>query len=359
MQHDEPLNKQSTKQHNHTVPRMLLNRFAFRIAGKEHYVWQFRREAKPFQSNTRKSSAIIEFYGDPSNGLEASFSVMEGQHSDLLNAILASNDPRGVEDELRSLVWSLTIRTANLRSNIGQLLSSGLGEMVAQADRDTVNQWLPGQLDKEFDAVIDDLAERLPSVQSRAFRISLERRPALRIKLRQYADLYLDHIDAPGAIQSLLAALQSQLDCEKAMTDAHVRSLERLPTIGHVPDTFRPADWRIIRTEPQSVIIGDGACFATQVSGEPAHLLRYAKEWTEIYLPISHDAVLLACRSAQPKLLDIDEINRASASLSYDQFFAARNTECEMSLQSLIRTGVATMTHEEIKQIVREAWSGQ
>lgn len=359
MNPDQPSDRRPKKQRNHTVPRMLLNRFASRSAGKEHHIWQFRRGSEPFETNTRDSSAITEFYGDPTNGLETALSAIETRHSDVLNKILMGNDPCQVEDDLRSLVWSLAIRTANLRSNIGHLFSSGLREMVAQADRDTVNQWLPSQLDKEFDAAIDDLVEKLPPVQSRALRISLERRPALRTKLRQYADLYLDHIDASGSIQSLLAALQSQLDIENATTDAHIRSLERLPAIGHVPDTFRPAEWRIIRAEPQSVIIGDGACFAAPDSGEPAHLLRYAKDWTEIYLPISHDAVLLACRSTRPRVLEIDEINQASAALSYDQFFAARNTECEMSLQSLIRTGVATMTHEEIKQIVREAWSGQ
>lgn len=360
MQRDNSHQQQrKAKRRNHTIPRMLLKRFASRSTGDEHYVWQFRRGTEPFETNIKNSSTITDFYGEPSNGVEDSLSVIESRQSDVLNKILSGDDPHDVEDELRSLVWSLTIRTANIRSNFGDMFSHGLAEMIAQANDDTIKQWLPRRMDKEFDTAIEDLFEKLPPVQARALRISLERRPALRAKLRQYVGICLDHTDVAGTIQAVLTGVRSQMDLEKITSDAHVQSLERLPTIGHVPDTFRPANWQLIRAAPQSVIIGDGACFAVQDSEEAAHLLRYAKDWSEIYLPIAHDAVLVASRSTKPELYSLDEINRASASLSYDQFFAARSTDHERFLHGLIRTGTATLTIDEMRQIVREAWSGE
>lgn len=345
------------RQRNHTVPRMLLNRFAARSVSDEHYVWQFRLGTIPFETNTRNASAITEFYGNPSNGLETALSAMETRQSNILTEILAGADPNAVQDDLRSLLWSLTIRTANLRSNLRDLLAKGIDQMAAQADSDTIKRWLPDRIDEEFDASLDGLIEKLPPVQARALKVSLMWRPALRSKLRLWVRMHLDHTDIAEGIQALLGHLCEHLDFETISSDSHVHSLERLPAINHVPDAFRPDHWSVVRSDSHTVVIGDGACFASNATQETGHLMRFAKDWTAIYLPISHDAVLVASRSAHTALRSIGDINRASAALSYDQFFAARNTERERSLQTLIRTGTATLTLEEMQQIVREVWS--
>ena len=358
MPQDDPQKQANIKKHNHTIPRMLLKRFASRSTVKSYYIWQFRQRATPFESNILRSSTIAYFYGEPANGVEDSFSVVESQQSIMLDKLLDGIDPRELDDELRRFVWMLAIRTANFRSNVKQIFSGGIDEMITQADDETITRWLPKLLDAEFDTVLDELVMKLPPVQARALKISLERRPSLRDKLRQWADIYLGTADTAGNIQAILSAIREQMDTAKFTGDAHVKSIEQLPQIDHAPDSFRPAHWHVIRTASQSVLLGDGTCFAVGTSGEQGHLLRFAKDWHEIYLPIAHNTVLVASRSAQRPLYSIEDINQASASLSFDQFFAARNTDYERSLQAFIRTGTATMTTDEIQQSVRAIWSG-
>lgn len=354
----QPTKKRPESKQNHTIPRMLLNRFAHRIEGAEHYVWQMRRESKPFENNTRRAAVNAYFYGDPANGVETAFSVIEQEQSQAIDRLLAGVEPSEVEQECRQLVWTLAVRTANLRANCGELFAACMNELINQATDEAIRTSLPSRLDEEWEAIEAKVLNAMPAIQARALRLSLERRPGLRVKLRQYADLCLESVDVAGSIQTFLAMAQSEVDPSQIAGRAHVRAFEEGPSVGHVPDAFRPMYWRVITLPQRSVILGDGACFAVNADREPGHLLRFAKDWHEIYLPIAHDRVLVACRSSTPPRYGVDEINQASASLSHEQFFASCNTETEQALQRLIGTGVATMTRQEVREMAHRAWAG-
>lgn len=352
-------NRSPQSKHNHTIPRMLLNRFAHRIEGDEHYVWQLRRNGKPFENNTRKAAAIAYFHGDPANGVESAFSIIEGSQSQAIDRLLAGGDPHDVEYECRQLVWTLAVRTANLRANFARLFSDCLDELIDQATDETIRTSLPQRLDEEWAAIEAAVLDKLPAIQARALRLSFQRRPMLRTKFREFADQFLEGIDIGQPIQALLAEVQLRADGNQIARDAHVRAFEEAPGVGHIPNTFRPAHWWVVPLPERSLILGDGACFAVGSDGEPGHLLRFAKDWHEIYLPVAHDRVLVATQSSTSPCLGVDEINHASASLSHEQFFAVRSTEIEQKLQRRIGTGVATMTREELRDMAYRAWHGE
>lgn len=336
---------------------MLLKRFASRAKGGEVYTWQFRRNARPFEANVRNASVEAQFYGDADNGIEQGLGRIESRHAVVLDEVLKGRDPRDFADELRQLLWTLAVRTSNFRHNVGDLFRNGIDELADQVDVPTATRMISEHLKNEFDTMLDETIAKLPAVQARAFRISLERRPALRDKFRRLIAMQVEGDNYAFAVQALLHLAQKTIDTDALSETSHVRALQRLGERGYVPESFRPEHWQTLRVPARSVILGDGACFAVGDSG-PGHMLRFGQDWSEVYLPISHDTVLIASRVDAPPRLKIEQINTASASLSYDQFFAAENGVEEQSLAQIIRTRASTLSLPEIQRIVREMLAG-
>lgn len=342
----------------HTIPRMLLKRFASRIEGREAYTWQFRRRARPFETNVRNASVESMFYGDSDNGIEQGLSSIESRHAFILDEVSRGRAPGGFADDLRQLLWTLGVRTSNFRRNVGDLFRHGIDEMAEQVDAPTAKMMISDHLKSEFDTMLDDTIGKLPAVQARAFRISLERRPALRDKFRRVVSMLAEAEDYALAFKAVLHMARRSFDMNDVSRTAHIRSLLRLSECGYVPESFRPEHWQILRAASGHVILGDSASFAIDGDASPGHVLRFGQDWLEIYLPISHDAVLVASRTNSPPQLTIEQINTASASLSYDQFFAAENSLKQQTLLPLIRTKSATLSREEMQEIVRNMLSG-
>lgn len=345
----------------HTIPRMLLKRFASRIVQKrvdrtEYFVCCFRRDAVPFESNIRNCSAETYFYGKPANGVEGAFGTIESRHSTTLDSILGGTDPNACTFDLRELVWTLAVRTDNFRRNVRDLLVDGVGEMAQQAEGESVENFASSYINDEFDSLLDQAIESLPAVPARALRVSMKWRPELRDKFRHIANLFFEASDIARPFQTMLKEIVAQIDFDKLTDEAHIQSLETLILGECVPTTFRPEHWVLIRFPSKSVILGDGACFAIR-NGRPGHLMKFGKDWDEIYLPISHDTVLVACRSEQLPRYGLEQINRSSVILSYNQFFTPEKASRYEILMPLIRTGEATLSPEELSDAVHGIWT--
>ncbi len=84
--------------------------------------------------------------------------------------------------------------------------------------------------------------------------------------------------------------------------------------------------------------------------------MRFGREWEIAYLPIAHDALLIARHGQDSEPLDPKRLNEASASLSFSTLFASQCDDREERLQRMIGTADAGLSDDEISRVVSETW---
>lgn len=159
---------------------------------------------------------------------------------------------------------------------------------------------------------------------------------------------------APDLFRKLLGAVTT----DSILTGAakgQVKGLSGILTAAAPFDRLAPESWTVVSFPSHSVVLGDVVSFTVGPDGQNGTVGRFKEDLEAIYLPISHERVLVGHRKTTP-LLDLDSINRASASLSSNVIFAARSTETERALTGLIGSTAPMLSDDERDEVVDNVW---
>ncbi len=337
------------KKRNHYIPQFLLRRFASRQEQGRSWLWQFRPGQAPTEVVTKDAAVSKFFYGDPETGIEESLAVLEGKQASLLRELDSGANPSDFDQHLLRFVWFLAFRTRSLRHHFAHTAKRGLAEL-ASIDQAKMASLFAAKARSEPDSYILPILDRLPP------SLAHLRTPLLALlRSKVHQDEFLQEIaKAVVQVPHILAMIANQ--AEEAAAKGQVRALKQiLDESWNVPTTFRIAQWSVRRFASSSVILGDGGTFAINPAGEVGTVGRFSSTFTALYAPISHECVLIGHRDECPPL-SLNEINAASARLSFDTFFASRNTAAEQAMVNLVGTGEPVLSEDDIQRVVAESW---
>lgn len=343
------------KKRHHHIPRLLLRRFAFRANKKSAYLWQFRRGGSPIEVETRNAGVESFFYGDPATGIEDDLAKLETTWATLLAEVDAAEDLRHRHEELRRFVWILAFRTRALRGHFGNTAVNVVNSL-AEADPATIADALRRGFESDLDAHWEATLASLPTEVGAAIRAAVAKDPPLKQRILDQAR---NAIPSSGALatrvlRSAAPALQQGAERGQLKALSKILGDHSWAPSGE----FAPASWIVLRFDPHSVILGDGVVFALGPQEQTGTIARFAGDWREVYVPISHGRVLVGRREGVAASLDLTAINAASAGLSHESFFAARDSATERALASRIGTVEPMLTEEDRRNHVDETWGG-
>lgn len=346
------------KKRNHYVPRFLLRQFASRREGKKAWVWLFRRNGDHREVSVGDAGVASFFYGPPETGVEEGLSVIESEHAQVVERLLAGADPNTVGSPLSELVWLMAVRTENLRTTFGNMVSKGLDAMVESSSSESARAALKRKLDADFEKELDTVLDRLGPL-GLAIRQQIRQQPGLVDHLRRGATRELEGLDLPDAVGSLLGEAFKTQPIDESLQDGHVRAMSKLLDENPVPDRFDSAKWQVVRFPERSLVLGDGLVIAFNKDGDVGHPIKFSKDWICLWIPIASDALLCAnIGGTGHEVPSPDEVNRHSVLLAQSCCFAADACDANTSLMRLMGSGVPGLSDDEIKRIVENSWDG-
>lgn len=274
----------------HTLPQFFLKGFASRTTRKNAYVFRFASDADPAEPNISQVGASRDFYGGP-------------ESPEVDRKITDVDEPR-----FAPLVGDLRDHEGAIDHTRAELLPALVAHLEHRTrhNRDMFTVWTDdsfAMLKKELDKT---LASWSPDARTLALR-------------------YLDKGIPEVASQARQHVVQTQLTtlAKPAEEDPRTRALAGL-------------SWHVLRFSDHELVLGglgpvarfqNRAGLASPFENLPLDA---------ILLPLSHSRLLVGYHSAtEPPAVDTEELNLASAELSYEMF-ASQRTEREDRYASVL-----------------------
>lgn len=341
---------------HHFVPRFLLKRFASEESRSSPRVWQFRKGAEPILIGVRDAAASSYFYGKSDANIENSLAEIESRHAPILDALQQGDDLNDWSAQVRDLTWLMAVRTRHLRDRFASMAQRGVELLAAGASTHEAKEGMAASVEQQFDAEWDRVLGSLPPAQRAIARLYLAANPEFKQQVLQGTQALVRQID-------LGALIASAFDSRKGIAASsaekgHLSALAKLMARGTAPDSFGPLRWTLIRFAPHTVVLGDISVVSRNAQGEWGHLLKFGRDWVDLYLPVAHDAVIRG--EASPGMQEpapLDQINAASISLSDLTVFASTRDAIDPVEIDQIGANAQLMSDDELDASAREAWT--
>lgn len=266
----------------HTLPQFLLRGFASRVRNKrekpEHYIWRFPRVGEPHETNIRNVAAERDFYGAPG---EAE-----------VDAKLARDD----EPRFSVLVEQLRACPGEVPEELALLVPAFIVHIETRT-----RHWRE-TFTRDSEATLTFFNESLQDVVARWSQ------PAGRL-----VSSYIERTMRVEAAKQRGQTRASQLAALAARPEDHPRTAH-----------LNPLRWCVVGVSERSLILGD---LGVVVRFRGARMIQspFVNEKIEaLFLPLTHSRVLVGYPNDVPSPpIDTDELNAASAELSYEFFGAS------------------------------------
>lgn len=346
----------STDRRNHFIPIVLLRRFASRTDGpKKAWIWQIGQETKAVEISLRDAAVGSYFYGKAETSLEGLFKQFETSLGVVLNDLDSGADPGTHGHVLRSFIYLQMLRTRALREQFADTSSLMLDKLMAAATPERVRGAATKELDANFDQYVERELARLPKGQ-RDWILRQLNQPGVREAFKEAFFEQLEEIDVGPAWDVVLKTMRNEQMIPTAAAHGQIRGLTRLLGGEGVPDSFFPKRWHLVTRIDCEFVLGDCCVIGRSTDGEIGSPLRFAQKWSEIYLPISPDQVLVACNHQDDyQGADLD-INAASASLSRSYVYSNCASEAHCRFSSRIGEACYLLPEEDVSELVENAW---
>ena len=340
---------------NHIIPIVLLKRFASRSEDdRKYWSWRFRRGLGAKEISVKDIAVSNDFYGGEHTGVEKKLIGDEGYYGTVFRELDLGRDPNEISDQLKGMVRNFALRTASFRTQLPEYLHGLIRNVGAVPTDEQIEQRALLELDRNPRKFLEaPLRKFLPGspklaewlLGSRVFLWFMKRllRKLLAPYFRSKHQLAVQTMARDKIPQQLVQNLQLK------------RLLESAPML----DRFNPAKWRVCRATPGSILMGDSCVIAVNSIGEAGALFRFGTKWDSVYMPLSHSSYLVALSCETSRVLEPEEVNRASAQVAMDEIYSSRWTEVEEGLSRLVGTGDFVASSAETDKAVLSAWKGQ
>lgn len=158
--------------------------------------------------------------------------------------------------------------------------------------------------------------------------------------------------DLEDMIKALTAQMRSILP--QAAKDGHIKTLATHPAPEPRAEKYRSLNW-FIRDTSEPLVLGDIGClFETDGARRYKPLNDKGDKLVNIYLPLSSSKLLLGTAYSAPSLVDVGQINKATAKCSYEYFISAASGRNNDSLMASIGEWAGILTTKEREQLLKE-----
>ena len=317
----------------HFIPEFLLRGFAHRVKGRNHYVFLFRRDEPPRETNTKNVATSRFFYGSPT---ETTADEILTRREGRAYAPLVGELRRGsIHPEQKPLVdefvTHLIVRTKNARDAV-----ASLGEAALDA------------IDRQLET-----ASGRTVIRARA-KVRILENPgilqALASLSRSQRRRILAHLDKPLICQDPRQAMEElrrelgEADLLRLAARAQATALETVEAPRLSTGSLAPFRWSVVTMAAGDLVLGDLGPLA-QFGDDIRAPLHGGDPLDALFLPVSSRHLLIGAPDGARLETDADTINRASAGYSREFFVASQNTEREREYQVLL--GQRSLDHPD------------
>lgn len=334
----------------HYIQRLLLKGFAIDANREPCQVWVYRRDGKVFATSLEGYGAERDFFGHPDESdLDDRINDLEERkYNQFILGLRAAPEGTVSAEESAELAIHLLMRGKNHR-----MVLSDAVEPVMKRCRELMR--VPSTLEnlvfsgfwKEPDVILYKLG--LPP-------FATFRRPRdiknLKILFRRLAKDFI--LKKRAEIDAYLDTFNSRLrelvaNGHRRMIEANLESLRgtRYQQLTHL-------QWFIVNLQSGGLIQGDSMLTFEIANGvfktmsEPGDALQH------VWIPISHDRMLVGTTRDIPPEIDTSRVNEGAAACSYEAFCGREGPSKHGDLVPQIRTSCYCLTPDSIEEQARE-----
>jgi hypothetical protein len=330
----------------HDLPQLLLKGFVSKTKGDKKFLWQFRKDAAPIEASLRDVGHSKCFYGEPGPGtLDEAITEWEAKVASCIDQIRSQRTIASSIDEtiLVEFVHSLVMRTRNLSDTIGTAVSSMLNELHSVA---TDHEKAQRQLLKEqarntpmWDAALTNYVKEKygPLNRQQEKYVKKVENKSFKRWLKRGAEKHIQEVTERNKEQ-LTPVLGQVEDIWKGVRNDALKAFFPLSSEVSTPRLarYRQLKWHIHSLESNSLILGDVAVLQYECETGKFSPGFDKDRGDFILLPMNHDLLVVGSTEKGGTPPAVNEINQASAKLSFHYFVACKNSEQEREHQSLL-----------------------
>ncbi|HEV2864234.1 MAG TPA: DUF4238 domain-containing protein [Pyrinomonadaceae bacterium] len=346
---------------HHILPRFLLKGFASKVISKANkkddvFVWVFRKEAKPFESNIVNVGVEKHFYGregelnadDEMTSIESGFAIS-------LDVLREQGDGyRIVDEKVIEFIVHLTARTKHLRDTIidtGSFLFDSLFGYFT--DYDNWRAYCVNYFERHPEVIKDELEKFLQNVPASAYKKAMMRQRVKKMPVERIV-AFMD--DEKSGWEFFFASLRLKVTegLDNVAKQAHIKSLLKNLVSEPRVEHYKRLNW-YLRKASVPLILGDVGClFELEGKSRFTSLGGTEDEIKNVYLPISTDCMIVGTARQETPVIDFTAINEAVAKCSRDYFVCSTSSTETVRLSDLLGEESDMITREDMEKAITE-----
>lgn len=329
----------------HFIPQFLQEGFASRCEGENCYVWVYRKDQEPFETNIENVGAEGYFYTDGED-TEADdlITKAEGQFAKLVDHLRHCSAIGPANSEIAGLLAHLEVRTRHIRQSFLRLGSVVVDRFLQlMQDDDAFFRYLMRIVDEDPRLMISAIQKELPK-----YGIAESAAEDLWQAIRPYAPdlLAQQKADFSRLGRGLRGVLPKQL--QSAAKSAQISALKR--GVSPEPRVSKYAELQyFLVTSSEPLLLGDSIVLV-EVDDGGRRFKAFAEGCApikQVYLPLSAWRLLVGTRDKEPHIpADLGELI-AQTSLEY--FVAPQRSDALTTLATRIGETALPLTDEELE----------
>ena len=344
---------------HHYIPQMLLKKFKSKSDeyNKKHWIYQISKNGHVVETTTSNVALEKYFYGKEDE-VESLLANIEGEADQILKSIIEGTDPNKFSKPLHDFLWLHSLRTRAAKLAILQAFSSAIGNLFESASDTNLTDRITSRLLNNFEDIVSkELPLRPPSEQI-VFEEFMNTPGFTRIAQDAMIGMILKE-NVVSLIQRLFASIGTSGIIEESMRTGHQAAIEKLVRNPQSPPSFSFSEWKTQKFPEFGLVLGDICTFAVYDDGSIGSFAKYedTRKMTKyVLMPIATDTLLIGSNEQTTTQFGADEINNASAALSWDYIYCNTSEHRYLKLASAIGTVDPIIDELEIREIVRRAW---
>lgn len=352
----------------HIIPRFLQKGFASRFDGSDVFTWAYRKGKKdPFETNTINSYVETFFFGKD-NEVNADYEItrMEGEFlSPLVNRMRDKNcDFAKERDEIVKLISHFSLRTKHLRMAFVAMSEKALdGFKNLLTDDQVVEDVLlnpsPQTIKDQVALVLEDDSDpQIIQVKEIFENFGIEKQQVADL-LGELTSSFLLNEETKAENKAFIKTLFSGIFegslelVPESIKKGQIQTLKTGVATEPKAQKYKHLEWGVFETG-SPLILGDIA-FVTRTSKE--RLFKPSTntdDISEIFFPISTNQILIGSINLPDAEINVEEINKAIAKCSFEQFIFHTDSNDKRMLMELIGLESYISSDEEIDKEMEE-----
>ena len=333
----------------HFIPKFLQEGFTSHSKGDSAYVWVFRSNRAPYNTNVINSGVEAKFYTqNDDSSVDEAITVAEAEFATLIQNLRSFPDGVVSDSRIPELIAHLEVRTRNLRQGFlesGSYMVSRILDFIGSQDafvafiekrirddpdllRDSCRAQSAklGFAPESFDHMMPYLETLLPQVLHQQLKPLL---PKLAEQLRSSVPQMLRE----GAKSGHLKALKESLFPERKV------------------EIYRGLTYRVCDFPTPDLILGDCAVLFKTTCGHYRPFAENDGKLSAIFLPLSPNRALIA-QVEQSTTVDFHAMRLQSARCSLEYFVSHTDSEANKVLAHEIGLDAHPLTKDQIEEIL-------